>query len=353
MARADAHPSTPLIPDDDSPVRNFRLTDVILLDQGTQGRGAPPDEWCSAAKAERLFHWKGIAGPDCSRLARIMAGRSIGVVMSGGGARAYAHIGAVRALREAGCPFDFVGGASMGAVIGACLASGWSDTEIDTRIRKAFVESNPLSDYSIPIIGLVKGKNVDVRLEQHFGDTTIESLKIPFFAVSTNLSNSAVRIHNKGVLRHALRASISLPGILPPVIDDGDVLVDGAVLNNFPVDIMRNLHRGGIVGIDVAQVPEGLDPEDFINPSSALQWILKNGVSTPPPIASLLMRTATINTNPSEGRELVDLLVTPTLEDVELRNWRAYDKVVEAGYTATKKALNEMSGPISRLIIQS
>ncbi len=350
LARADARPSIPLLPDDDSPARQFKLVDVVLLHHGDSRKGADPEEWASAAKAARVFHWHKLDDVDSHRLARIMSGRSVGVVMSGGGARAYAHIGVVKALREAGCPIDFVGGASMGAVVAACVAHGWSDSEIENRIRRAFVDSNPLGDYNIPVVGLVKGERVDNRLQEHFGERTIESLEIPFFAVSTNLTTGAYRVHNRGILRHALRASISLPGILPPVIEDGDILVDGAVLNNFPVDVMRDLHRGRIIGVDVARAPEGLSAEDFINPPGFLEWTLQNGFSAVPPIASLLMRAATVSVDPNAGRDLTDLLITPDLGTIELRDWRAYDEVVEAGYLSTKRALAQVTGPLNKLI---
>ncbi len=350
LARADARPSTPLMPDDNSPARHFKLVDIILLHQGQDRKGADAEEWKSAAQAARIFHWDGLDDEDLDRLARVMAGRSVGVVMSGGGARAYAHIGAVRALREAGCPIDFVGGASMGAVIAGCVALGWTDDEIDQRIRKAFVESNPLGDYHMPVVSLVRGHRVDRRLQEHFGEAKIEDLEIPFFAVSTNLTHGSCRIHNQGVLRHALRASIALPGILPPMIDDGEVLVDGAVLNNFPVDVMRDLHRGRIIGIDVARAADGLSADDFINPPGFFEWTLEHGFSSAPPIAALLMRTATLSINPNAGREMTDMLIAPTIEDVELRDWKAYDKVVEAGYNSTKQAIGQLTGPLARLM---
>src|SRR6201999_2530832 len=125
---------------------------------------------------------------DPRRLARAITGQSVGLVLSGGGARAYAHVGAIRALREANCPIDFIGGASMGAIIGAGVALGWDDAEIDRRIRKAFVETNPLSDYMLPVVSLTHGHKVDARLKEHFGDVMIEDLALPYFAVSTNLT---------------------------------------------------------------------------------------------------------------------------------------------------------------------
>lgn len=339
VGRADARPSNPLMPEDNSPARSLKLIDVVLLHHGGERQAASPSEWLDAANAARLIHWQGMDGDSCDRLARIMAGRSVGLVLSGGGARAYAHIGVIKALREAGIPIDFAGGSSMGAVVAACLAMGWDDAEIDRRIRKAFVETNPLGDYNLPVVGLVRGKRVQTRLHEHFGDRDIGDLDIPFFAVSTNLTDGTYRVHRRGSLRKALRASISLPGILPPVVHDGEVLVDGAVLNNFPTNVMRELHRGVVIGCDVARAPEGLAAEDFVEPPGFFRWVWKHGFSSAPPIAGLLMRSATLSVDPSAGRELVDVLVVPELRDIELRDWEAYEEAVQAGYDATRKAI--------------
>tara|TARA_R110002049_G_scaffold114262_1_gene265389 strand:+ start:606 stop:2402 length:1797 start_codon:yes stop_codon:yes gene_type:complete len=339
MARADARPSIPLMPDDNSPALALKLVDVVLLHHGNERRAARPLEWQEASGGSRVFHWTGVQGTSCGRLARVMAGRSVGVVMSGGGARAYSHIGMVRAIREQGIPIDFIGGSSMGAVIAACVAMGWDNDEIDRRIRKAFVETNPLGDYNLPVVGMVKGLRVNARLKEHFGEAEICDLDIPFFATSTNLNSGTLRLHRSGLLREALRATISLPGILPPVVDGHDVLVDGAVLNNFPVDVMREMHRGYVVGCDVTQQAEGLNVEEFVNPPNFFRWVLVNGLSAAPPIAGLLMRAATIRADRTFGRDMTDVLILPDLIDTELRDWEAYDATVEAGYEAAMTAL--------------
>ncbi|MEL7110906.1 MAG: patatin-like phospholipase family protein [Pseudomonadota bacterium] len=341
VARADAKPSYPLFPEENSPAQSLKLVDVLLLHHGAERKACRPADWLRASGAARIFHWHQVKGDHCDRLARTIAGRSVGVVFSGGGARAYAHIGVVRALRELGIPIDFAGGASMGAVVAGCVAMGWDDAEIERRIRKGFVETNPLGDWNIPVVGMVKGHRVDSRLKEHFGDAEIGDLELPFFAVSTNLTDGAYRVHRQGLLRRALRATIALPGILPPVIDEGEVLVDGAVLNNFPSDVMRELQRGFVVGCDVARAPEGLDASEFVNAPGFLGWVAKHGFSTAPPIAGLLMRSATVSVNPNAGRELVDVLVLPELKDIELRDWKAYDTAVESGYQAAMTALKQ------------
>ena len=350
FARADARPSKPLLPDDPSPARQFRLVDLVLLHHGGERQVTSTAEWMDATEATRVFHWNHMDENDSRRLARTMSGKSVGLVMSGGGARAYAHIGVIRALHEANCPIDFVGGASMGAIIGASLACGWDDGEIHRRIHKAFVETNPLSDYRLPVVGLVKGHKVDARLKEHFGDRLIEDLPIPFFAVSTNLTQGTFQVHTRGLLRDALRATISLPGILPPVVSAKQVLVDGAVLNNFPVDVMREAHRGRIIGVDVAAAPEGLSADDFVDPPGFFGWTMRHGFKSAPPIANLLMRAATVSINPNQHRNLTDILIVPELQGVELRDWKKYDTTVEGGYLSMKEARADVKGPLAQII---
>lgn len=340
MARADAVPSDPLLPYDTSPARQFKLVDVILLRHPRERLAATPDRWLLASGASRIFHWTDQVEAGSQRLARVMAGRSIGLVFSGGGARAFAHIGVVRALRERRVNIDFVGGTSMGGVIAACVAMGWSDQEIDQRIRKGFVETNPLGDFNLPVVGLVRGRRVDKRLEEHFGDAKIGDMELPFYCVSTNLTDGNTYIHRRGYVRHALRASIALPGILPPIINDGDVLVDGGVLNNFPVDVMQNLHRGFIIGCDVSRSRRGFPADEFIEPPNFFGWVRKHGFKRTPPIASLLMRSATVGVNPSAGKDQTHLYIAPEIINLELRDWESYDSAVEAGYEATLLALD-------------
>jgi len=346
IGRADARPSNPLMTEQNSPALAHKLVDVILLHHGNQRRASRPKEWLEAAGAVRIFHWSGMQGEDCARLARTLSGRSVGLVLSGGGARAYAHVGAVRAMRERGVPIDFAGGTSMGAVIAACVAMGWNDDDIDGHIRKAFVESNPLGDWRLPVVSMVKGHRVDSRLKEHFKEAEIGDLALPYFAVSTNLTDGCFRVHREGLLRRVLRASIALPGILPPVVDNGEILVDGGVLNNFPADVMRELHRGYIVGCDVGRTREGMAADDFENPPGFFTWVLEHGFRSAPPIAGLLMRAGTINVNPAAGRELTDVIVTPPIEDIELRDWKAYDTAVEAGYQEMLAALDAANPPL-------
>ena len=340
FARADARPSTPLLPDDPSPAMRLKLLDVVLLHPGGVTAASRPQEWADASDAARVFHWRQKHHKaDTARLARTLSGRSVGLVVSGGGARAYAHLGAIRALREAGLAIDFVGGASMGAIVAAGIALDWSDDELEQRIRKAFVDSNPLNDWILPVVSLTRGEKVDQRLKEHFGDVEIAEMRRPFFCLSSNLASGRPHVHRSGRLRDALRASIAIPGLLPPVVHQGQILVDGAVFTNFPAREMRAFHRGSVVGIDVTRA-QGLNPEDFVDPPNFLGWVRRYGLKSPPPIASLLMRAATVGVADHRdiGREAADLLILPDTP-IDIRDWDKFDQTVEAGYEAAQGML--------------
>lgn len=338
LARRDARPPRPfpLSPDVESPARRFRLVDLVMVQEGLVS--STVREWAEVVDANRVFHWRSYA--DVGRLARVIAGKSIGLVLSGGGARAYAHIGAIRAIRERGLPIDFVGGASMGAVVAACLAMGWDDAEIDARIRDGFVSSNPLGDHVLPVVALTRGARVERRLAKHFGDALIEELETPYFCVSSELVKGCARVHRLGVLREALRASVALPGILPPVVDGAELLVDGAVIDNFPTSVMTAMHRGITIGIDVAEQGT-ISAEDFANPPKFLEWVWNHGFSSPPPIITLLMRASTARREIAVRAHPADIMIAPKIPGVELRDWKEYEVAVGAGFAAAQQALAE------------
>lgn len=345
LGRSDARPSDPLLPGEMTPLAQLRLVDMVLIHPQGAPAQAAAHEWMNAARATRIFHWRIGNDHDVDALARTACGKSIGLVLSGGGARAYAHVGAIRALREANFHFDFLGGTSMGAIIAAGVAMGWDDDELDRRVRQAFVETNPLDDYVLPVVSLTRGRKVDARLKRHFGDIDITDLQHPFFCISTNLTKGEPMVHKQGKLREALRASIAIPGLLPPVVQNDQLLVDGAVMKNFPADEMRNFHRGPIVGLDVGRT-NAIDADDFVDAPNFFSWILQHGFRDTPPIASLLLRSATAG---REGemllrRDEADVLIHPGLQNIDIRNWRSYDQAVQEGYDTAKAVLSDLDG---------
>src|SRR5690606_20155777 len=297
-----------------------RRTDLILLRDPRMASPANTGVWIDAVAPGRWFQAVEGDQADAERMGRVITGSSVGVVMSGGGARAYSHIGALRALREAGVPIDFVGGASMGAVIAAGPALDWSQEELEARIRKAFVQSDPLSDLAFPMLAMTRARKVDRLLQEAYGEIDLADLHRPFFAVSTNLTSGKLEVHRRGLMRRALRASIAIPGILPPVVIDGQVLVDGAVLKNLPAEVMRQMNSGPVIGIDMSET-RGVDPEMIEHPPSIWRLIATGAWRRGPPIVSILMRSATLTTDADleSSRATTDLLIQPTPDGVDIR----------------------------------
>jgi NTE family protein len=277
-----------------------------------------------------------IRGPaDVARLARLLTGRGLGVVLSGGGARGFAHLGVLRALREAGIAIDAIGGTSIGALIAAGVASEWSDEELRLRMRRSFVDTNPVNDYTLPLVSLVSGRKVTRLLRREFGEHLIEDLPLPFFCVSTNLSTGQLVVHRRGDLWRWLRASVAIPGVLPPVVDRGELYVDGATINNLPVDVMREAGLGCVIGVDV-----GADPvftTDNVDSDAPPFWKLLHWFGARKRrihILEILWRAGMVNSaaNTLARRELSDLLLQPPLEQIDMLDWRSFDRAIEAGY---------------------
>lgn len=347
VGRGDAPPPKDGLMRSSDPLQAQNLVDLILVQKRGVKWPKGSEAWMDAAMPSRLFHLRRDGNEDYARIARVLTGQSVGLVLSGGGARAYAHIGAIRALREQDVPLDFVCGASMGGVIAAGVAMGWDTEEMDERIKAAFVESSPLDDIAFPILAMTLGEKVHVRLQEHFGEVHIADLWLPFFCVSSNLTTGAYHVHKRGLLRDALRATISLPGILPPATLDNNVLVDGAVLKNYPADIMRALQLGPIVGVDVTR-GRSITADDVARPASVWRWILSGQWRKGPPIVSLLMRAATVSSGRdlAASREATDLLITPEVAGVEIRDWAAYEPAVSAGYRTMMEALGKLTKPV-------
>jgi len=274
---------------------------------------------------------------DIGRLARLTSGLGRGLVLGGGGARALAHLGVLRALDDVGCAPDFVGGTSMGAVIAASLAMGWSVPEICAQTEATFTGRNPINDYTLPIHALTRGAKVDASLAERYGGARIEDLWLPFFCVSSNLTTGRAMIHRAGDLPKALRASIAIPGLLPPVLCDEGVLVDGGMMNNVPADVAAALERGPVLAVDV-----GSDRAFQDMPTRGWRGrLLRRLIGSPvamPGLAPLLLRAATVS---SDAQTMVaaahaTALLKPPLAGIDLRAWSSFRESAELGYQDTR-----------------
>ena len=182
--------------------------------------------------------------PGAGRLARRLVGRALGVVLSGGGARGFAHIGALAELEADGIEIDRYGGCSMGSFIAAMAAAGWSPGDIRDRCDEELVRRSPFNDYTLPRVALIRSRKAARMFDRLFGEMTIEELAKPLFTVSADLLSSRLVIHRRGSVTEAVGASMSIPGLVPPLSRSGRLLVDGGVLNNLPIDAMADSGEG-------------------------------------------------------------------------------------------------------------
>jgi len=276
---------------------------------------------------------------DLDRLARLASGTARGLVLGGGGARGLAHLGVLTALDEVACPPDFVGGTSMGAVVAASLAMGWSTAEIHAQIA-AFFARNPLNDYTLPFHALTRGAKVDAGLAARFGGVRIEDLWLPFFCVSSNLTTGNTMVHRSGDLVQALRASIAIPGLLPPVLCDEGILVDGGMMNNLPADIAAGLGRGPVLAVDVG-TDRAFQSMPVRRWSTRLARRLLGSPPALPGLAPLLLRAATVS---GDAQSLMaaahaTAVLKPQLSGIDLRAWSRFRDAAEIGHRETRSAI--------------
>jgi NTE family protein len=306
--------------------------ELLLLHEGSIVNGAAA-RWRETLRGAPCHHLR--QPSDMPRIVRLMTHRAVGLVLSGGGARGFAHLGVVRALREHGVCIDLVGGTSMGGILAAGVAADWTDEELVERFRRCFVDTNPLADFTLPLVSLVSGRKVGQLLRRELGDIDIEDLPLPFYCVSSNLTTGRIAVHQQGPLWRWLRASVAIPGVLPPVFHGGEVFVDGGAMNNLPVDVMRAKGRGPVIGVDVGTDPAFTSDIDATEAPSF--WNLfrrRHGRRRRPNILEILWRSGMVNSTTATlaHRGLCDLLLTPRLESLGLLDWRAFRRAMDIGY---------------------
>jgi predicted acylesterase/phospholipase RssA len=257
-------------------------------------------------------------------LSRRLAGRSVGLVLSGGGARGLAHVGVLAELASEGIEVDRVAGCSMGAFIGAMLAAGRDPESIRRTCEAELLRRNPLGDYTVPVRSLVRGRRGLDMLARVFGSVRFEELDRELFAVSCDLVSGELVVDRRGLVADAVAASMSLPGVLPPVPRGGQLLVDGGVLNNLPVQEMAATGEGPVIAVDVTA--------QFGGPSGGAQR---------PRLKEVLVRAISLGgvDAVNAARRDADLLIEPQVGDVGMLDFRKLDRVVEAGRRAAREAL--------------
>jgi predicted acylesterase/phospholipase RssA len=309
---------------------------LILLQAGQDQPIRDTARWLAARTVDFHVHVRDDEPGDLDRVVRIVSGRALGLVLAGGAARGFAHLGVYRAMIESDLPVDWIGGTSLGAIMAAALSSPYSLDEAVEIARNAFVKGKPFSDLTLPLVSLIRGRRMERLLREHL-DFMIEDLPTPFFCVSCHLDTGAMKVHESGNLADALRASASIPGIIPPAVVDGRLTVDGAVINNLPVDIMQQKPVGTIVAVDLsADQQVNVDYSEM--PSS---WAVLRGRYLPfarryrvPSLSTVLLKATELGTLERVRRmgQQADLLLRPDVRRFGMTEVKSFDRIVQAGY---------------------
>ncbi|RDB28383.1 Lysophospholipase NTE1 [Hypsizygus marmoreus] len=215
---------------------------------------------------------------DFSRLARRICGKSIGLVLGGGGARGIAHLGLIRALEEYEIPIDHVAGTSIGAFIGGLYAREGDLISSSGRAKQFSGRMGNiwriLSDVTYPIVAYTTGHEFNRSIFKAFYDLHIEDMWLPYFCNTTNIITSRMEIHETGYAWRFIRASMTLVGLLPPLCDNGNLLVDGGYIDNLPVSTMFSMGANAVFACDVGSLDDN-SPRNFGDTVSGW-WLLIN-----------------------------------------------------------------------------
>ena len=311
--------------------------------------GAGPSAGLHAALGPAHRYRLGAGAPfGVQAMARRLAGRSVGLVLSGGGARGCAHLGVIAELEAFGFSVDRVGGTSMGALIGALLARGLGAGEITERVRAEFALRNPLGDYTLPLVAVTRGRKGEGMLTRLFDGLQIEDLEREFFCVSADIVRSEVVVHRSGPLVEAVGASVALPGYVPPVMSGARLLVDGGAMNNLPTQFMDRA-EGPIVAVNVRPRGEresvgsalgGTRPR--LRRAAELARLAITGAAQPRPnLLETISRSIVLGSTRADlDAELAaDLVIAPDVAGIDLLAWGRLDETRELGAKATREAL--------------
>ena len=327
-------------------------SEILVLLHGQAGAEAGQvSRWLARRPLADHVHVRLQGEDDFARLARLQSRTAVGLVLAGGGARGFAHLGVLRALQEQGIHIDRVGGTSIGAVMAALAATDQPMSRVIEVTRRAFA-LNPTGDFNpLPLISLIKGlrlkRVVSGAMRELLGrETTVEDLPKAFFCIATNFSQAREERITHGPLMDALMSSVAIPGALPPVVRDGDLLCDGGTFNNFPVDVMQQQRGvGTVIGVDLStHRPRRLAFEtmptwwqlvlDRLRPRARRRYKM-------PSLASYLMNVTVLYSNSRrvQSRAGVDLYFNPPLDKVGMLEWDRFDGIVQQGYEHAQQVL--------------
>jgi predicted acylesterase/phospholipase RssA/CRP-like cAMP-binding protein len=321
-------------------------TELVLLHGEDVVQPSGTSLWLAPRQVHTHHHVRMGERAHYERLARRLSGRAVGLVLCGCAARGFSYVGVFRALEELGIPVDLIAGTSMGSLMGGMYATGRDFADI-AKLAERFADPKRIFDYTLPFVSLTSSRKLTDLLRELFLDLQIEDLWRPFFCISTNMTRAEPFIHQTGPMWEAIRASCAIPGLFTPILRDGDVLIDGATINNFPVDIMCEMFEvGTMIGALIPEYPERAKRYEF-GPSISGWQVLWRRVNPfvarlrVPSVTESLVRAMHIAHlyHISSAQSLVDVLVQPDVSGFESLDFASSRQIIEIGYQAARQQL--------------
>ena len=322
--------------------------DIVFVHPNEEQKITGTYAWLEKRPVHNYHHLTLGSSRDFAKLNRFLTGQSMGIVLSGGGARGFAHAGVMKAFDELKIPVDFIGGCSAGSVVAAGYARMGAQRVVD--LCHSTQKEWQKMDYTLPILSLLKGKRISRLYQQFYENDRIEDLKTHFFCVSSNITQSKQHVHTQGLLWLAVRASTAIPAIYPPVYDRyGNMLVDGSVMDNLPVRVMRRFLRGGKIMAVNCRVLKGADPIHQIDSPWVSGWGLLARRYIPfvqqlAPYNSIfyILRTAlnlSVNEQAQQMAKEADLFMEIDTNQFKVMKFDKIPEIVEAGYRSAMEQL--------------
>jgi NTE family protein len=326
----------------------LRGADLLLLVAGDGPAGALPLVEALDAHSVHIVRQGERFGDDVARAARRLSGRSVGVVLSGGGARGFCHIGVIRELLDAGLEIDRLGGCSMGAYIGGMCAMEMDADAMRDRCHEEFVLRSVTSDYTVPLVALLRGQRAIEMLVNTFGATRIETQPRDYFCISADLIAGELVEHRTGLFADAVGASMCLPGVFRPRVREHRLLVDGGVLNNLPVQQMVSRAEGPVIAVDVTADFTAPEPgPGRFRRARTKAWATRarryvvGGDEVLPNFIETLARSVSVGSTSAvdAARRRADALIAPETGAVPMLDFGRLDEMIEIGRRTAAEAL--------------
>lgn len=290
---------------------------------------------------------------DFHRLARRLCGKSVGLVLGGGGARGISQVGVIKALEEAGIPIDIIGGTSIGSFIGALYARDADVVPMYGRAKKFSGRMGSMwrfaLDLTYPTVSYTTGHEFNRGIFKTFGDSQIEDFWLEFYCNTTNISRSRIEYHSSGYVWRYVRASMSLAGLMPPICDEGSMLLDGGYIDNLTVAHMKSLGADVIFAIDVGSIDD-TTPQGFGDSLSGFwsvfnRWNPFSSLPNPPTLSEIQARLAYVSSfdNLERAKSMPGCLyMRPPIDPYGTLDFGKFDEIYKVGYAYGKEFLDRL-----------